>query len=166
MKRRRRPKRLRPRHVLRGPRLIQTALRELEDLTSWQAEGQRLTWQALAARLGVSRQAVATKPELQEAYRRAQERLRNPPPNASDPVVATRRSYEQRIAQLEAELARLREERDGWIQRWMQVEHNCRLHGVDPDQIFAPVPAPDRRLPRGPSRNNNLNHRKGSVSGT
>ena len=136
---RKRAKRLRPRRVLRGENLLQAALKELADAASWQSEQGPLTWFALARRLGVSRQAVATKPAIQEAYAAAQDKLRRAALDTSNPQAVVRRTLEDRVAHLEAEIERLGRERDGWIEQWVAAEHNCRLYGYDPDKVFAPI---------------------------
>ena len=69
-----RKKRMRPRRVLRGAKLEGAAIRELSDLSSW--KDLPLTWAALAQRLGVSRQAIATKPAVQVAYDDAHKQLK------------------------------------------------------------------------------------------
>ena len=148
---RKRAKRLRPRKVLRGSLLVNAALKELADTASWQTDLAPLTWLALAHRLGVSRQAIATKPVIKEAYAVAQERLQKAKVDTADPQVVGRRSLEERVASLHAEIEQFGRERDAWIERWVAVEHNCRLHGYDPDKLFAPLDKPRRSEPRGRS---------------
>ncbi len=52
---------------LRGKRLEERAIEELRDANLW-LTGSVLTWNALARRLQVSREAIAKKPVVVEAY--------------------------------------------------------------------------------------------------
>lgn len=57
-----------------------------------------------------------------------------------------RKPLEERIASMEEEILDLRRKLDGWIERWVAVEYNARLLGLDADKIFAPMSPPDRML--------------------
>src|SRR5664279_3285724 len=114
------PKKRRPRRALRGKRLIDAALREVADFFSWTA-GTPLTQESLAARLGVSRQAIATKPVIVDAIRKTKAELRmGGGEQAPDKVV--RRTLEQRLEQLQKEKAQMQAQLDAWIEKWVTVE--------------------------------------------
>jgi len=55
-----------------------------------------------------------------------------------------RKSSDQQIADLKAQVADLQQKLDGWIERWAAVEYNARMLGIDPDEIFAPLPNLER----------------------
>jgi hypothetical protein len=91
-----RKKRMRPRRALRGAKLEGAAIRELSDLSSW--KDLPLTWAALAQRLGVSRQAIATKPAVQAAYDDARKGLKAAAKDQYSPEAIARRTVQERIA--------------------------------------------------------------------
>src|ERR1700730_3802054 len=132
-----RKKRMRPRRMLRGAKLEGAAIRELSDSSSW--KGLSLTWMTLAQRLGVSRQAIATKPAVQVAYGDAHKRLKASSKEQYSPEAIARRTAEERIASLEVEIKDLRSQRDRWIERWACIEHNAHQYGYDPDKLFQPL---------------------------
>jgi hypothetical protein len=139
-----RKKRMRPRRVLRGAKLEGAAIRELSDLSSW--KDLPLTWAALAQRLGVSRQAIATKSAVQLAYNEAHKRLKAASEDQYSPEAIARRTSEERIASLEVEIKELRSQRDRWIERWAWIEHNAHQYGYDPDKLFEPLQPTPRNI--------------------
>ena len=138
-----RKRRLKPRAHLRGKRLQDTALRELASSASWQ-EGEPLTWQSLATRMGVSRQALASKPAVVEAYHKAKKEIAAVGSNS--PLAIVRRSLEQRIADLSNQLTERNKQLNAWIEKWATVEYNCRRYGYDADKILEPLAKPNREL--------------------
>jgi hypothetical protein len=139
--------RMRPRRVLRGAKLEAAAIRELSDLSSW--KDLPLTWAALAQRLGVSRQAIATKLAVQVAYSDAHKRLKAASKDQHAPEAIARRTAEERIASLELEIKELRSQRDRWIERWACIEHNAHQYGYDPDKLFQPLQSMPRNILKG-----------------
>ncbi|MCA1679691.1 MAG: DUF6262 family protein [Actinobacteria bacterium] len=91
----------------RHRRAVERAERALRDLD---AEGARISFQAVARRGGVSRQWLYTQPTLRAEI----ERLRERAPRRSDGTPARQRASEaslrQRVADLRAENQRLRDE--------------------------------------------------------
>jgi hypothetical protein len=142
-----RKNRMRPRRVLRGAKLEGAAIRELSDLSSW--KDLPLTWVGLAQRLGVSRQAIATKPAVQAAYDDAHKRLKAASKDQYSPEAIARRTAEERIASLEVEIKDLRSQRDRWIERWACIEHNAHQYGYDPDKLFEPLQPVPRNVVKG-----------------
>lgn len=136
-----RKRRLKPRAHLRGKRLQDTALRELASTASWQ-EGESLTWVSLATRMGVSRQALASKPVVVEAYHKAKKEIAAI--GANSPQAVVRRSLDQRIADLNSQLTERNKQLNAWIEKWATVEYNCRQYGYDADKILEPLPKPNR----------------------
>jgi hypothetical protein len=130
---------------LRGKALVDTALRELSDTASWAPPHAPLTWERLAARLGVSRQAVATKSQIKDAFARSKAELSRWSVEYFKPAEVVKRTLEDKVAALELEVKQLKSERDGWIEKWVQVEVNARRHGIDADLLFQPLAKPVRR---------------------
>jgi hypothetical protein len=134
-------RRLKPRRNLRGERLKEVAIRELEATETWRQDVP-LSWQALASRLGVSRQSVAKKPAVVEAFHRAKATLRK---HLSDsPEVAVRRTLEQYVEELRLLLREKDRVLDSWIEKWVTIEHNCRSLGYDADKVLQPLVRPSR----------------------
>jgi hypothetical protein len=129
------------RRGLRGPALESAALRELADTNSWR-EGEPLTWENLASRLGVSRQAIATKDSVKEALHRAQAELKRDPSRA--PAAVVRRTYQDQIDDLRRQLAERDRQLNAWIEKWVTVEANCLKYGYKPDLILEALIKPDR----------------------
>lgn len=127
---------------LRGKRLEAAALRELADPLAWD-ENNPLTWKSLAGKLGVSRQALATKPAIVEAFSKAKIGL-GEYIGLADGRRAIRRTLEQRVDELERQLSEKQRELDRWVEKWVTVEHNCRTYGYDADKIFEPLSKPSR----------------------
>lgn len=125
----------RPRLRLRGKRLESAALRELADIESWKTEGP-LTWGVLAKKLGVSRQAIATKPSVKEAYHHAQKELKRASGNSPEAII--KRTLESQLQRMKQELAEKDALLDRWIEKWVGVEVRCRQRGINPDEILGP----------------------------
>jgi hypothetical protein len=94
----------------RHRRAVERADRALRELDT---EGAQISFQAVAARAGVSRQWLYTQPALRAEI----ERLRDRPPAAVGGIPARQRATEaslrQRLEALRAENQRLREENAG-----------------------------------------------------
>lgn len=142
-----RTRKQRARRMLRGGALTASATHALAHWGDFERP-EKLTWEALAKHLGVSRQAVATKEEIKSAYEAAKERLRQPAnQDLNDPAVAVRRGYQERIAALERELEQLRRDKDKALELWTKVQVNAARHGWDADLLLAPLPKPLRDMP-------------------
>jgi hypothetical protein len=118
-------------------------LRELSSTASWCNE-EPLSWEALAARLGVSRQAIAIKPAVVEAYHSAKKDVAAF--KGGSPQAVVRRSLEQRVAEMQKKLDERDRQLNVWIEKWATVEYNCRRYGHDPDKILEPLVKPNRAL--------------------
>lgn len=118
---------------LRGPRLESAALKELADLPSWSSAAS-LTWGQLAARLGVSRQALEAKDAVVDAYHETKRELVRIKNSSTDrgPQSALR----QEKLTLKAKLAEAQVQLDRWIERWVTVERLCHLKGINADEIM------------------------------
>ena len=126
---------------LRGPTLVAAALRELADTNSWR-DGEPLTWENLADRLGVSRQAIATKDAVKQALHKAQAELKRDP--SLSPAAVVRRTYQDQIEELRCQLAERDRQLSTWIEKWVTVEVNCLKYGYKPDLLLGALIKPDR----------------------
>jgi hypothetical protein len=97
---------------------------------------------AVAQRVGVTRQSLYNN-DLADVVREFAELQRE---NFSETVAAAarRRPLEDRIEALTCENEELKRKLDGWVERWVAVEYNARMLGIDPDALFAPLPKPRR----------------------
>lgn len=130
---------LRPRRALRGALLNEAAIRQLADRESWSAE--LLTWDNLAKRLGVSRQAIEnkkTRPAVYEAFHAAKAALKE---GAPTPTAELRRTLAEQIKSLRDTIEAKDRQLDEWVERWAAIEHNAHAKGVDPDLLLMPLPS-------------------------
>lgn len=127
--------RKRTRLRLRGDRLTAAALRELADIECWAREP-GLTWVELASRMGVTRQAVATKPEIVEAYHKTKTALNEARPMSPEAIV--KRSMMERLESMKVEMAEMQIKLDRWIEKWVAVEAYCHANGSNGDAILDP----------------------------
>ncbi|HLL14269.1 MAG TPA: hypothetical protein VK388_04255 [Pyrinomonadaceae bacterium] len=97
----------------------------------------------LAKRLRVTRQAIYNN-GLDKIIAEYVE-LQRTNFSTSVEAVALRRPLEERVANLEEQNADLYRKLDGWIERWVTVEYNAKMLGIDADQLFAPMPPLERR---------------------
>jgi len=133
--------------ALRGKRLFNAALREIADFGSW-THGDKLTWSNLAARLGVSRQALESRPigekeVLRDAFWKQKEALQKTE-YGTDTEKVVRRTFEERLEASRAEIQRLNKQLDSWVEKWVTVEYNCRSIGLDAEKILTPLLKPNR----------------------
>jgi uncharacterized protein YceH (UPF0502 family) len=128
---------------LRGEMLVKAAKAELGRMATLSPKTDPINVSNLSKRLGVTRQAIYNNGLEKDVAEYAE--LQRTNFSASVEAVATRRPLEERIAHLEKELAEFRERIDGWIEKWATVEYNAKMLGIDADQLFAPMPPPERR---------------------
>lgn len=95
----------------------------------------------LAKELVVSRQALYDNGVDKEIDRYKALQSKNFSRNQSTP---NRKSTDQQNIDLRAQVTSMQQQLDGWIERWAGVEYNARMLGIDPDEIFAPLPEPQR----------------------
>jgi hypothetical protein len=88
---------------------------------------------------------VATKPAITEAFTRAKAELSRWSAESYHPSNVVKRTLEDQLSALRIEISQLKAERDGWLERWVQVEVNARRYGIDPDLLFETIPKPQRR---------------------
>ncbi len=130
---------------LQGEALRNAAIREI---LAWPQNhpGERVTWNALAAVFGTTRQALCRKPEVAAAYKKSKKKGESFDP--ANPNHVVRRVQDQLIEGLMAEIQTLKRERVAWIEKWAQIEQNMYLHGIDPDLLLAPLSQLHREVPR------------------
>lgn len=125
-------KKRRPRRPLQGEALTKIALHEISDYGSWQ-RGTKLNWVNLAARIRVSTRALFKRPEVVDAYHKAKEELAKPQATAK---AILRRDSNQQIAVLRAANLELQASLDAYVEKWAEIERNCRALNIEPDQVF------------------------------
>lgn len=122
--------------------MVGAALRVLSRWANLSPETHPINVSRLAKELGVTRQAVYDN-ELKEAIDE-HKALQRKNFSIQREAAASRRPLEHRIVSMEQELLEMRLKIDGWVERWVAVEYNARLLGLDADKIFAPLQLPDR----------------------
>jgi hypothetical protein len=130
----------RPRHVLRGVHLNEAVIRSLTDLESWSAE--TLTWENLAKRFGVSRQAIENKerrPAVYDAFHAAKAALKRGLPTSPDAVL--KRTLADEIKGLRDTIKAKDRQLDAWAEKWASVEFNAHSNGINADLILLPLPS-------------------------
>ncbi len=102
---------------------------------------------SLARRLGVSRQTLYSNGVADFISEFSELQKSNFDKDVESAV--RRASYEERIGLLEFENKKLRERLDNYVERWVAVEYNARMLGVDPDELFKSIAKPSRKIARG-----------------
>lgn len=129
------------RRPLRREALVKKAREVLLEWANLSPETHPINLTRLANRLKVSRQALYDNDLDKEIDRYKKLRHKNFTDTQSTPE---RKSKDQQIADLKEQVIGMQQKLDAWIEKWVTVEYNARMLGVDPDQIFAPLPAPQR----------------------
>jgi hypothetical protein len=127
-------KRRRKRKQLRGDLLVEAALHALANHGSWNGE---LTWEKLEERIGVSRQSLSKKAAIKEAFDSAK-KVVSSHKNTAKAIV--RRDAESRIKSLREEVQRLNKVLDAFLEKWLQMEWNCKELRIDPKRILGDRP--------------------------
>ncbi len=140
-----RKRRGRPRgKLLRGEKLVKAAHTVLSRMVTLSPKTDPINIAQLAARLQVTRQAIYDNGLKEVVAEHAELQRKNFATEVE--AVISRRPLEERIAALEKENGELRQKLDGWIERWASVEYNAKMHGLNADQLFAPIPPPQRNV--------------------
>lgn len=134
------------RRPLRRGALVEKAREVLLEWAGLSPETHPINLSRLANKLKVSRQALYDNGLDKEIDRYKKLQRKNFSDNQS---AAERKSKDQQIADLKEQVISMQQKLDGWIEKWVTVEYNARMLGIDPDQIFASMPAPERG---GPNR--------------
>lgn len=137
----------RSRRQLRGEKLIHAIRAELGRMIHLSPETDPISVSSLAKQLKISRQTVYSndlKPTVDE-FAELQRANFNQEVESSQ----KRRPLEDRVKSLEQENEDLRKRLDKYLERWVAVEYNARMIGVDADDLFTPAPKPLRSIRRG-----------------
>lgn len=129
------------RRPLRRGALVKKAREVLFEWANLPPEIHPINLTRLANRLKVSRQALYDNDLGKEIDRYKKLQHKNFTDTQSTPE---RKSKDHQIADLNEKVIGMQQKLDGWIERWVAVEYNARMLGIDPDQIFAALPGPDR----------------------
>lgn len=138
-KRRGRP-RARP---LRGELLVKAAEVELGRMANLSPKTEPINISSLARRLQVTRQAIYNN-GIESVINEYAE-LQRVNFSANVEAIALRRPLQVRVAELEEQNADLHRKLVGLIEKWATVEYNAKMLGINADELFAPMPAPERR---------------------
>jgi hypothetical protein len=126
---------------LRGEALVQRAQEVLIGWSKLSPETHPINLARLANKLKVSRQALYDNDLGEEIERYKTLQRKNFSGNHSTPE---RKTKDQQISDLNEQLIGMQQRQDAWIQKWVAVEYNARMLGLNPDEIFAPLPAVQR----------------------
>ena len=102
--------------ALRGASLVSLALRLLNEVDLWMPPNPPLRWTVLAARLGVTRGSLDSKPEIRKAFAATKEMIEKRLSDPSNPL-RTMRSSQRHIIELKRLLVRTVRERDRFAAR-------------------------------------------------
>jgi hypothetical protein len=116
----------------------------LYELDAWEhgERGKKLTWDILERLSGFSRQTLWAKPEIKNRFEAVKEALRKGI-NKSDSN-QYRKTLEQRIEALEAEIKRLKQQESHWLELWARYEYNARVIGVETSRLEQALPSVNR----------------------
>ena len=131
---------------LRGEKLILAIKAELGRMVGLSLKECPITVSSVAKRLKISRQTLYShdlKSVVDEFASIQRENF-----DHFDEVRIRRRPLEERLKELEQENSLLGERLDSYIERWVAIEYNSSLLGVDPDELFTPAPKPMRSVGR------------------
>jgi hypothetical protein len=129
---------------LRGERLVNAARMALAHMVTLSPTTDPINIARLAARLQVTRQAIYDNNLKEVVSEHAALQRKNFA--AETEATILRRPLEERITALEKENQELQRQLDCWIERWASVEYNAKIHGLNADQFFAPLPPPQRKI--------------------
>jgi hypothetical protein len=127
--------------LLRGQALVEAAHDVLLKWSNLSPKTHPINISALAKELKVSRQALYDNHVDKEIARYKENQHKKFSSIRSTP---NHKTSDQRIVELETQVKDLQEKLDGWIERWAAVEYNARMMGLNPDEIFSPLPNPQR----------------------
>lgn len=129
------------RRPLRSGALVKKAREVLLEWASLSPETHPINLTRLANKLKVSRQSLYDNDLDEEIDRYKKLQHKNFSDSQSTPE---RKDKDQQIADLKEQVIGMQQKLDGWVEKWVAVEYNARVLGIDPDEIFAPLPAPQR----------------------
>ncbi|SMF20797.1 hypothetical protein [Desulfovibrio gilichinskyi] len=136
----------RGRRQLRGDKLKAAILAELGRMSNLSPKTDPISISSLADRLKVSRQSIYSnkfKPLVDEFAE-----LQRSNYNQNIEVGIKRKPLEKRIEDLEKENADLKARLDNYIERWVAIEYNARMMGINADDLFVVAPKPLRSIRR------------------
>lgn len=123
--------------AIRAPRGQALTEAALEALRVWPRQ-QKLTGEALAVALRVSRKALANRPIVVKAIAATKALLQDHPEAGGKPNLVGG-CYESKISDLEQKGVMLNSTVEELRERLARVEHNAMLLGVEPTLLFRPI---------------------------
>lgn len=131
---------------LRGDKLVLAIKAELGRMVGLSPKECPITISSVAKRLKVSRQTLYSHDLKMVVAEFANVQRENF--DQVDEASIRRRPLEERLKDLEHENHVLSEKLDSYIERWVAIEYNSRMLGIDPDELFASAPKPMRSVGR------------------
>lgn len=131
---------------IRGEKLVLVIKGELGRMVGLSPKECPITISSVAKRLKISRQTLYShdlKKVVEEFASIQRENF-----DEVDEASIKRRSLEERLKALEQENNVLSEKLDSYIERWVAIEYNSRMLGIDPDELFVSAPKPLRSIVR------------------
>lgn len=105
----------------------------------------------VAHRLGFNRKTLKNYDLDLEIARASERQARN---GKMSPRDSERRSYADKLHQRGSEIEAMRQRCEVLVSRVCLAEGNARRLGIDPTELWKPLPVPDRSLPRTRTRRN------------
>ena len=105
-------------------------------ITTWDKD-QKLTWTSLAKRARVARQSLERKAKIYDVF---WEKKRALDAGRSKKKDSIEESYERQIKVLEERINVLQQGMDMHLEKFAQVEHNCRRLGWDSNKLWIKLP--------------------------
>lgn len=134
------------RRQLRGQKLVLAIKAELGRMVNLSPKTDPISVSSVAKRLMISRQTIYSN-ELDVVVSEFME-LQQEQARMVDETVQRRRSLEDRLKDLEKENSDLKKKLDSYLERWVAVEYNARMLGVDADILLSTPQKPFRVIIR------------------
>lgn len=130
-------------NAVRGmtPAIIATVIVEIEAYERGERD-EKLTWRRIGEFSGFSRVALWQKESIKTAFQRAKYHAKA----EATPQVKPPKTTDERIAQMQATVKKLRSIIESYDEQWAAYEYNMHRMGLDPDELRRPLPALQRAV--------------------
>jgi hypothetical protein len=108
---------------------------------------------SVAHQLGFNRKTLKKYGLDVEIARASERQARN---GKMSPRDSERRSYADKLHQRDSEIEAVRQRCEALVSRVCLAEGNAQRLGIDPTELWKPLPVPDRSLPRTRTRRNRI----------
>lgn len=131
------------RRPLRGKELVKAAEGVLVEWAGFSPETAPINVARLANKLKVSRQSIYNN-KLNETIEKY-EKIQRENFGTESESAKKRRLADERIAELKRQIEDLQKQLDGWIECWVTIDYNAKMHGWDMDLLLIPLEKPMRK---------------------